>query len=359
MTSNAPVFATLGHTESWAQVGAILHALRPPGLAPLTDDELRQVVPWVPPRTVARISVAAAPSAVRVHGIYIDTFITPDELALGPTRRVLDKVRDGIRAAQSEGVRIATLGGFTSILLEAMKADMPTGPVLTTGNTLAAALIVRGVERAIRLLGRELERESLLVIGATGDVGSTCARCFAGRTRQLLLAARHRERLDSMAQILRESGPVAASTNVAELVPQATLVVAAASTTEPAFALAACAPDALICDAGYPKNIRAVAGDAARRRLFWGGMGVLGGGLHSDDGTLAKFYSFPVANAAHGCMLEAAVLAIAGRFEPYSVGRGRISPERVEEMWGLARACGVSLAPLFGGDGVWPEELAA
>jgi fatty aldehyde-generating acyl-ACP reductase len=359
MTFSAPVFATLGHTESWTQVGAIIQALRPPDLPPLTDDELRQVVPWLPPRTVTRISVAAAPHAGRVHGVYIDTFITPDELAQGPTRRVLNKVRDGIRAAEREGVRIATLGGFTSILLEAMTAEMPAGPVVTTGNTLTAALIARGVERATQLLGRDLDRESLLVIGATGDVGSACARYFAGRTRRLLLAARHGGRLEVVAQALRERGPVAASTDVAELLRQATLVIAAASIAEPAFPLAACTPDAVVCDAGYPKNIRSHAADTGRRRLFWGGMGVVGGGLHSDDGNLAKFYSFPVADAAHGCMLEAAVLAIAGRFEAFSVGRGRISPERVEEMWGLARVCGVSLAPLFGADGVWPEELAA
>jgi hypothetical protein len=57
-------------------------------------------------------------------------------------------------------------------------------------------------------------------------------------------------------------------------------------------------------------------------------------------------------------MLEGAVLAMAGRFERYSAGRGRISPERVEEIWQLAGQFDVSLAPLFDGAGLWPEELA-
>jgi predicted amino acid dehydrogenase len=61
-------------------------------------------------------------------------------------------------------------------------------------------------------------------------------------------------------------------------------------------------------------------------------MGVLGGGLWSDDGILEEFYRFPSAHTAHGCLLEGAVLAIAGRFEPFSTGRGRITPERVDEM---------------------------
>jgi fatty aldehyde-generating acyl-ACP reductase len=359
VTGPTPVFATLGHQESWGQIAAIVRALRTSARAPLTDAQVREIVPWIPPRTVSRISVAAAPGSVPVPGIYVDTFITPDELAIRPTRRVLDKVRDGIRAADREGVRVATLGGFTSILLEAMSEESSVGPVLTTGNTLTAALIVRGVERAARLLGRELARETLLVIGATGDVGSACARYFAGRTRLLLLAARNHERLARAAQPLRQHGPVDLSTDVAGLLGQASLVIAAASTAAPVFTLGDCRPEAVVCDAGYPKNIRAALADLPGRRVFAGGMGVLAGGLRSDGGVLDQFYTFPVANAAHGCMLEGAVLAMAGRFEPFSVGRGRITPERIEEMWQLAVAWGVSLAPLFGADGVWPEELAA
>jgi fatty aldehyde-generating acyl-ACP reductase len=354
-TFQAPVFAALGHQESWSQIAAIVRTLRTPSQAPLTEAELREIVPWIPPRTVSRLTVAAAPDAVRLHGVYIDTFITPDELARRPTRRVLDKVRDGIKAAEREGVRVATLGGFTSILLESMIPESNGCVALTTGNTLTAALIVRGVERALRILGRDLPAESLLIIGATGDVGSACARAFAGRTRRLLVAARNKERLETEAVQLRAFGCVDASTDVSRLLEQATVVIAAASTAEPTFALDACAPGVIVCDAGYPKNIR-IAPGTVRRHVFWGGMGVLAGGLKSEDGLHEQFYRFPVANAVHGCMLEGAVLAMAGRFESFSAGRGRITPQRLEEMWRLAELCGVSPAPLFDGDGPWPGE---
>lgn len=355
-TPTAPVFAALGHQESWSQIAAIVQSLRTSERAPLTDAELRSIVAWIPPRTVSRLTVAAAPDADPVHGVYIDTFITPDELARRPTRRVLDKVRDGIRAAEREGVRVATLGGFTSILLESMVLESDGGVALTTGNTLTAALITRGVERALKLLGRKTEAETLLIIGATGDVGSACARFFAGRTRLLLVAARNRERLEREALALREFGRVEASTDVEELLRRSTLVIAAASTAEPTFALDACAPGTIVCDAGYPKNIRVAPGDAGRRRVFWGGMGVLAGGIRSPGGLHELFYRFPVTNAVHGCMLEGAVLAMAGRFEAFSTGRGRITLDRLDEMWRLAVGCGVSPAPLFDGDGVWPEE---
>ena len=354
--TSVPAFAAIGHQEGWDQIAAVYRAMRPSNLAPLTDTGLREVVPWIPPRTVTRFHVAAAPAADPVSGIYIDTFITPDDLALGPTRQLLAKVHDAIRAAEREGARVATLGGFTSILLEAM-AQPPVGNmVLTTGNTLTAALIVRGIERAARLLGRPLECETLLVIGATGDVGSACARCFAGRTRRLLLAARNRKRLEDEATRLRRHGPVTESTDVSALLREATLIIAAASVPAPCFSLATCHPEALICDAGYPKNIRFAPEDVQGRRIFWGGMGVFGGGLWSDDGILEAFYRFPSPHTAHGCMLEGAVLAIAGRFEPFSAGRGRITPERVDEMSRLSCASGIALAPLFDAAGLWPEE---
>jgi predicted amino acid dehydrogenase len=226
---------------------------------------------------------------------------------------------------------------------------------LTTGNTLTAALLVRGVERAASLLGRSLDAEDLLIIGATGDVGSACARSLVGRTRSLLLAARGQERLEREAAQLRSCGAVETSTEVSELLRQASTVIAVTSAPAPAFALEACAPDAIVCDAGYPKNMQVATGNSTRR-VFWGGMGQLAGGFAKNDGVQ---YTFPVAHAAHGCMIEGAVLAMAGRFEAFSTGRGRITPGRVQEMWHLATACGVSLAPLFDRAGVWPEELAS
>jgi fatty aldehyde-generating acyl-ACP reductase len=357
--TSAPAFAAIGHQEGWDQIAAVYRAMRPPNLAPVTDAVLRETVPWIPPRTVTRFHVAAAPAAPPVSGIYVDTFITPDDLALAPTRRLLAKVHDAIRAAEREGARVATLGGFASILLEAMPQPPVGNLVLTTGNTLTAALIVRGIERAARLLGRPLECETLLIIGATGDVGSACARCFAGRTRRLLLAARNRKRLEVEAIRLRRHGPVEESTDVAALLKDATLVIAAASAPAPFFSLAACHPEAVICDAGYPKNIRLVPEDVQRRRVFWGGMGVFGGGLWSEDGILEAFYRFPSPHTAHGCMLEGAVLAIAGRWEPFSTGRGHITPERIDEMSRLSCASGIALAPLFDAAGLWPEEASA
>lgn len=351
-----PRFAALGHQENWQQISAIIGGMRPDGSAPLTIADMRTIIPWIPPRTVSRFSVAAAADgSPRLGGVYIDTFISPDELRGRPTRRILSKVQDAITAAEREGVSVVTLGGFTSILLESDALGVRSGVPLTTGNALTAALITRGVERATALLGRDLVAEDVLVIGATGDVGSACARVLSGRVRTLLLSARNRERLEREGTALGGTGAVEWSTDVDAMLARAGVIIAVASTPEATFDLSCCRENAIVCDAGYPKNIGGVDREDSRR-LFWGGMGMIAGGLKSDDGILERFYSFPVPDVAHGCMLEGAVLALAGKFESVSRGRGRITPAQVEAMWSLAQRQGVRLAPLFNSHGVWPEE---
>lgn len=349
-----PDFAALGHQENWQQTLALVQGLRPQVLAPLTLEELKSIVPWIPPRVVSRFRVAGNGREAGLSGVYIDTFITCEQLAGRPSRPMLQAVRDGLAVAEREGARIATLGGFTSILFESDRLSPPASLAVTTGNSLTAALIVRGLQRALRLLGRSLDEEDVLVIGASGDVGSACARWLSGRVRHLTLVARNADRLQREAELLSSAGPTSWSTDLLGSLGEASLVIAAASASL-AFDPASCRPDAIICDAGYPKNMMSPS-QAGGARLFWGGMGRMAGGFQSEDGLLELFYDFPASGVAHGCILEGAVLALAGRFEAYSRGRGQIQPGQVDAIWDLARRHGVGVAPLFNAEGLWPEE---
>ena len=348
-----PRLAVVGHQENWQQLSAIVHGIRPAGMAAVSIDDLRSIVPWIPPRTVSRFTVGAPPE--RLDAIFIDTFLSPDALAQRPNRQRIERVRDAVRVAEREGAALVSLGGFTSILFESDRIGWDGDIAVTTGNSLTAALIVKGVERAAALLGRDLGTEAVLVIGASGDVGSACARSLAGRVGRLMLAARNAGRLEREGAALARSGPVAWSTDVDAMLGEAGIVIAAASTAEPTFDISHCRADAIICDAGYPKNIAVDAGGGGRR-LFWGGLGSVDGGFASSDGMLERFYRFPVPQVAHGCILEGVVLALSGRFESYSSGRGRIGPDAVATIWNMARGHGVGLAPLFNADGPWPEE---
>ncbi|MEQ1692125.1 MAG: hypothetical protein ABMA00_12625 [Gemmatimonas sp.] len=346
-------FALLGHQESWDQIATIVRSLRPRDSEPVSLGDIRSIVPWIPARTVSRVQVRSLLADAPVRGVYIDTFITPDELRHMSVRSMLTKVKAAARVAEREGARIASLGGFTSILLEGGLQGLSDRVVFTTGNSLTAALVVNGVERAAGQLGLSLERATCLVIGGTGDVGSACARWLGPRVQRLLLAARPQGRLDTAVEALRHGGTNAvAVADLSAALGEADVIVSVASTSEAAFDLSLARHDALICDAGYPKNLR--PGSHVRPHLFHGGLGRSLGRFWSDDGMLERFYAFPLDYVGHGCMLEGLLLAVAGRYEPFSQGRGNITADRIDEIWTLAAAHGFVLAPFFNHDGLWP-----
>ena len=346
-----PVFAAIGHQQDWPALQAMVNGMRErvrPGSRALDRDEVAALVEYVPPRVTSRFRAGGSEG---VEAIYIETFIRPDDLLGRPSREVMRKVQQAITVAAREGVEVAALGGFTSILVEAGTPIPDHAPPLTTGNTLTAGLIALGAVRALTEAGRTLADEDVLIIGASGDVGSGVARWLNGRCRKLTLAARNLPRLERERAALAAVGEVCATIDVAAAIPLATLVIAAASTTENPFSLQRCRPGTILADAGYPKNL---ARNAPRGvRVFHAGMGRIAGGMISHDGVLERFYRFPVANVAHGCMLEGALLAMSGRMDLCSKGRGHITAEAIDALIGLGESHGVTPAPLFGDDGLW------
>ncbi|MEA2415573.1 MAG: fatty aldehyde-rating acyl-ACP reductase [Thermoanaerobaculia bacterium] len=345
-------FALVGHPESWSAAAEVFSALRGPEHTPLPDDEIKDILPWIPPRAVCRVDVKSIAGA-GAHGLYIDSFISPDRLDAACVRENLTRVRAAAAYAIKSGARIVSLGGFSSILIEGNFDLLPPGhrTVFTTGNTLTAAFIVQGIEKMCALQGRDLRRSTLLVIGATGDVGSGCIRCLAGKVRRVQLMARNTERLLRLAAELESEGIDAEiGTDLGGFSEKADLVICAASLPTPSLLLDSIAPDAIVCDAGYPKNLSPDA-KTSRATIFFGGLGQITGGLTFDPDLRGILNHHPFPDVAHGCLLEGMALTLEGRFESFSRGRGAITPKLVEEIERIAARHGIYLAPFFNAGG--------
>ena len=72
-------FALIGHQESWRAAADVLAVLRGHERSPLPDDEIRDIVPWIPPRVVCHVEVEST-IGTAARGLYIDCFIPPDGL---------------------------------------------------------------------------------------------------------------------------------------------------------------------------------------------------------------------------------------------------------------------------------------
>jgi fatty aldehyde-generating acyl-ACP reductase len=345
-------FALIGHQESWRAAADVLAVLRGAERAPLPDEEIREIFPWIPPRAVCNVEVTSANGA-KARGLYIDCFIPPDRLGCEYVHDNIGRVRAAAACAINRGARIVSLGGFSSILIEGNFHQLPerTGTIFTTGNTLTVAFIVQGIRKMCALEGREISRSALLIVGATGDVGSGCARCLAPFVKRVMLCARNAERLRTLAAELEAAGTAIEIVTRLDQVPcAADIVICAASLASPSLRLDCIAPEAIICDAGYPKNL-SPRGDMPGARVFFGGLGQIAGGLSFMPDFKGVLNRHPFPDVAHGCLLEGMALALAGRFEPFSHGRGFITQERVEEIETIAALHGIHLAPLFNAEG--------
>jgi fatty aldehyde-generating acyl-ACP reductase len=179
--------------------------------------------------------------------------------------------------------------------------------------------------------------------------------------KRVLLSARNLERLRRLAAELEDDGiEVEIATDLDRFSTQADIIICAASLASPSLLLGRVAPDALVCDAGYPKNLSPSA-EMPGATIFFGGLGQITGGLKfaPDFGGILNRHPFP--DVVHGCLLEGMALALEGRFEPFSQGRGSITPERVGKIETIAARHGIFLAPLYNSDGpleVCPVECS-
>jgi fatty aldehyde-generating acyl-ACP reductase len=350
-------FALIAHQESWRAAADVLAVLRGPEHAPVPDDEIKEIFPWIPPRTICHIEHRSV-LGHSAHGIYIDSFIPPDRLGHKYRDENIDRVRDAAACAIRDGARIVSLGGFSSILIEGDFDLIPEKgeTVFTTGNTLTVAFIVQGIKKMCAVRGRDMSEATLLIVGATGDVGSGCARCLAPLVNRVVLNARNIDRLRSLAGELSAGGTVVdITTDLQQLSVRADIVICVASLKSPSLLLGGLAPNAIICDAGYPKNLSPVDLDGCT--VFFGGLGQSLGGMSFEPDVHRVLHRHPFPNVGQGCVMEGMVLALEGRFEPFSQGRGFITPERVQEIERIAARHGIHLAPLYNAEGAI-EEVA-
>jgi predicted amino acid dehydrogenase len=343
-------FALIGHQESWRAAADVLGVLRGPQHPPLPDAELKDILPWIPPRAVCHVDVRSITGA-KAHGAYIDSFIPPDHLEAAYMHDNIARVRGAAAYAIKAGAKIVSLGGFSSILIEGNFDQLPErqDTIFTTGNTLTVAFIVQGIRKMCALQGRNLRRSTLLIVGATGDVGSGCARCLAPYVKRVLLSARNQERLRRLAAELEADG-VPVEVCAQQRSAKADIVICAASLASSSLLLGRIAPDAIVCDAGYPKNLspKALMPDAT---IFFGGLGQITGGMDFTPDFHGVLNRHPFPDVVHGCLLEGMALALEGRFEPFSQGRGFITPQRVEEIETIAERHGIYLAPPYNAEG--------
>ncbi|RTL60257.1 MAG: hypothetical protein EKK37_05310 [Sphingobacteriales bacterium] len=349
-------FALIGHQENWQKVEILVNTMRKmEGTEPLSLAAIKDIYPYIPPRKVFDITVNTL-RGEPVQGIYVETFISPEHINIKHLQQNLSKVKAACICAASEGARIASLGGFTSIVLEA--AGNPLQEVkntfFTTGNTLTASFICKGIIKACEQKGKDIHQCKLLVVGSTGDIGSACVNYFAGVIHSLLLCARNNKQLQQQAASLQEKDiNCQASVSLNALLPQADIIILVASSPVENWDTNLLKETVIICDAGYPKNIIRHLPVHLKQSIFCGGMGFISPGFYFTPKYMEDFYQYPCAGVSHGCLLESIVLSMEKKFEAFSTGRGNISKEKMEIILAMSKRNGIDVSPFFNTEEIW------
>jgi len=272
--------------------------------------------------------------------------------------RAISNIVECVRIAKRRGASLIGLGGFTSIVGKGGQdiADKVHIPV-TSGNTYTAVSVVQSILAFGEMLNIDYSNSCIAIIGATGDIGSACARSFAELFGRLILVAKNDERLNVLAQELRSKCAMVCiekSANRAAVEADVIITVTSALTT--LIDAEDLKQNAIVCDVSYPANI-AKEIDNKRPDIT-----VFEGGVVSSQHFLSQikqsslFWQFNPENGMHACFVETLLLALEGSFNNYSIGRGRISVEKMNKISILANK--YCFSPVLSWNGIRYDEAA-
>src|SRR5579859_5191231 len=313
----------------------------------LPDALVEAVAAYIPPIYLSRITGGQSPATgQRIEGVLISLGATPRQMMRHGERFTYVRLNQAARMAERRGARIMGLGAFTSVVGDAgitvaHEADI----AITSGNSLTVAATLEAAKQAVISMGMtDLTRGKAMVVGATGYIGSVCARLLAQAIFDVVLVSIEPERLIELKRRIRAETPGARVTIAAradDYLGECDLVVTATSAFgQRVVNLANCKPGAVICDVARPSDINP-AEAALRPDLL-----VIESGEVLIPGDIDFGYDIGLPpKTSYACLAETALLAMDGRFEDYTLGRN-IELERVKEIYHLFKKHGFKLAGL-------------
>lgn len=298
------------------------------------------VVKALPPFKVSEITGIQSAHA-ETSGYFVTCPLTSQQMVTLPEDVVVKKIIKAGKVAEKLGVKIVGLGAMTSVVGDAgITVAKNLNIAVTTGNSYTVATALQGTKKAAELMGLDLSRAEVLVVGATGSIGSVCARILARDARFLTLLARDKHKLDSLAaRIMRETGLAAKVTSdIKRAVQRADIIIAVTGSAESVIDVMDLKPGAVVCDVARPRDVSKRCAELRNDVL------VIEGGVVNVPGQVDFGFNFGFPpRTSYACMAETIMLSLEGRYESFTLGRD-VSVAQVDEISRIADKHGFKLA---------------
>jgi len=293
----------------------------------------------LPPVMTSRISGISS-SYGSVSGCFVGVVLTSQQMLELPLEITLRKIIAAGKKAARAGAKIVGLGAMTAVVGDAgITIARNLDIAVTTGNSYTVATALEGTEKAAALMGIDISKAEVAVLGATGSIGSVCARILARKVNFLTIIARTVPQLERLAErILDETGlAVKITSNVKEAVKKADIIMAVSSAAESLIDPDDLKPGAVVCDVARPRDVSVKVAEKRDDVL------IIEGGLVEVPGDVNFNFNFGFPpKTAYACMAETMILALEKRYENFSLGRD-LTVSQIDEISTLAAKHGFKL----------------
>jgi predicted amino acid dehydrogenase len=327
---------------------------------PAVMDGVEKMMAHAPPFVYSTVTGIKSPTGAEAEGWLITVGGTPKELMSHDPEFTYKRLLAAADMAQKKGAQIMGLGAFTKVVGDAGVTVAKRAPLpITTGNSYSASGALWAAHDAIRRLGlAEVDEKGRLkgkamVVGATGAIGSVCARLLAMATDELWLVSIEPAKLLALKADIERENPraqvfVAASADD-HIEDMDVIVTATSGAGKKVLDIMKVKPGAVITDVARPLDLSAE--DVAKRPDV---LVIESGEIDLPGDPRMKEIGLPP-GVAYACLAETIVLALEGRYETFTIGRN-IEWEKVKEIYRLGIKHGMKLAAISGVNGVYSDE---
>jgi predicted amino acid dehydrogenase len=327
---------------------------------PIFMDTLEKVMAYAPPFVYSKVTGIKSPAGVEAEGWLISVGGTPNEIMSHSPEFTYRRLLDAAGIAKSLGAQIMGLGAFTKVVGDAGLTVSKRAPLpITTGNSYSASGALWAAHDAMLRLGLvpkpargQRVQFKAMVVGATGAIGSVCARMLAMVAAETYLVSPETAKLLSLKEsILRETPDARlflSSRADKDIADMDMIVTATSGAGKKVLDIMKVKPGCVITDVARPLDLP--PGEVAKRPdvlVIESGEILLPGNVSMKNIGLPR-------NVAYACLAETIVLALEGRFENFTVGRN-IEWEKVREIYRLGRKHGMKLAAISGVNGPFSD----
>ncbi|MFZ1866794.1 MAG: hypothetical protein WAU39_21410 [Polyangiales bacterium] len=330
---------------------------------PAVMDAVEKAVAYSPPMVYSEVEGIRSPTGVEAKGWLIFVGGTPKQIMSHSPEFTYRQLLAAADMAKKLGAQIMGLGAFTKVVGDAGVTVAKRAPLpITTGNSYSASGALWAAHEAAARLGLvELEKGKkikgkAMVVGATGAIGSACARLLARTAEEVHLVSPESAKLLLLEKsILRESpGAKLVLASYADsdrsIGDMDMIVTATSGAGKKILDIMKVKPGCVITDVARPLDLPPE--EVAKRPDV---LVIESGEVYLPGKVRMKQIGFEDHNVVYACLAETIVLTLEGRFENFTLGR-TIEWEKVHEIYKMGLKHGMRLAAISGVNGVYSDE---